>query len=112
MTDFPGGADGDVFRRLCEKGFDFSQTITIDFNVDFEGWPPPQAAIVLLAAEYPGIEVHEPGDGSSGYLQFKIHDQLSYELVIATQERVTRLMTPFQGICESWGVLHDPHQQR
>ena len=37
---WPETADGDVFRRLQSSQFDFSSLREIDFNVDFEHWPP------------------------------------------------------------------------
>lgn len=103
--NFPDDADGDVLRRLDESGFDFSKSTTIDFNVDFDNWPPHPDAISKLK-EYAGaVEIYEPDEEYSGYVLFHIHQILSYELVIDTQRNVTTLMAEYGGICESWGVL-------
>jgi hypothetical protein len=48
IADWPDDADGDVFRRLHTAGFDFSQSRSIDYNVDFKTWPPSEAALDLL----------------------------------------------------------------
>ena len=37
--NWPNDADGDVFRRLEEKNFDFDSTVQVDFNIDFDHWP-------------------------------------------------------------------------
>jgi hypothetical protein len=105
-VNWPEDADGDVIRRMREGGFDFSKPCLIDFNVDFQSWPPPQAAIRVLEKEYPSTKVYEPTEEDDGYVQFQLFELLSYELVTRTQEHVTKLMTPYGGICESWGVLH------
>jgi hypothetical protein len=103
--NFPDDADGDVLRRLDESGFDFSKSTTIDFNVDFNSWPPHPVAISRLK-EYAGaVEIYEPDEEYSGYVLFHIHQILSYELVVDTQKSVTALMAEYGGVCESWGVL-------
>jgi len=105
MLNFPDDPDGDVLRRLDESGFDFSKPTTIDFNVDFCSWPPHPDAISKLK-EYAGaVEIYEPDVEYSGYVLFNIHQILSYELVIDTQQNVTTLMAEYGGVCESWGVL-------
>ncbi len=104
--NFPDDADGDVLRRLDESGFDFSKPTTIDFNVDFDFWPPHQDAISILK-EYAGeIEIYEPDGEYSGYILFTVRQVLSHELVTATQDQVTTLMAKYGGVCESWGVLN------
>lgn len=104
--DLPDDADGDVIRRLQRSGFDFSRPCTIDFNVDFEPWPPPDAAIRALSAMYPSAKVYEPDGEAPGYIQFEVYDLLTYRLVIRIQSDVTEAMRPFGGECCSWGVLH------
>lgn len=101
--DWPSGADGDVFRRLETHDFDFKPSHTIDFNVDFEQWPPAKAAIEALRAIYPELEVFEPDSSGAGYVQFQVQSRLSYELVIEIQASVSALMQPYAGVCESWG---------
>ena len=103
---WPDDVDGDVFRRLAENQFNFLMPPEIDFNVDFENWPPAAAAIALLGARFPKIDVIDPDAGDSGFLQFKINDLVTYELVMRVQDEVSRMMAPFGGICNSWGVYH------
>ena len=103
-VQWPDGADGDVFRRLASRGFDFSVSRGIDFNVDFESWPPHPDAIRKLRERYEDLSTYAPSDGRLGYVLFKIAAALDYGLVTETQERVTSAMSPYGGVCESWGV--------
>lgn len=106
VPNWPDDADGDVFRRLQDQGFDFSKPYVIDFNVEFDPWPPKPAALARLRERYPTAKAIPDEDGGRGYIQFKIIDLVSYELVIGTQTEVTALVEPFGGVCDSWGVLH------
>lgn len=105
-TKWPESADGDVFRKLFSKGFDFSKVYAIDFNVDFDQWPPSIEALQTISNSFPGAKVYENDDGKGGYVLFKIQDKLTYELVMNTQAKASALAAPFGGRCESWGVLH------
>ena len=105
---WPSTADGDVFRRLQSSKFDFSFVHEIDFNVDFDSWPPPSEAIRWLEHEFKNVHVHQPQSGDSGYIEFKIANRLTYDLVVSTQERVSKEMAKHGGVCESWGVLQAP----
>ena len=102
---WPNNADGDVFRRLEEDGFDFLQPHSVDFNVDFDSWPPPQHAVELLRSMYGAICLFPPDEDSSGWAQFQIHGLVSYEVVTSVQRNTTKAMLPFGGVCESWGVM-------
>lgn len=107
MAGWPGDADGDVFRRLAAHGFDFSRRYTVDYNVDFDSWPPDRAAIDLLESLHGPVAVYEPDDDGYGYIQFKIHDLVKYEYVTAVQRQVSIAMKQYGGVCESWGVMHE-----
>ncbi len=106
--NWPNDADGDVLRRLQESGFDLSKATLIDFNVDFQIWPPPTEAVALLSREYPSLKLYPPDDNGDGYLQFQVYALASYELVMNVQSHVTELMAPFKGECDSWGILQEP----
>jgi Regulator of ribonuclease activity B len=108
IPKWPDDEDGDVLRGLQDEGFDFSRPCLLDFNVDFDEWPPPADAIRLLSSEYPSTKVYEPDNAGDGYLQFQVYERLSYDLVIHVQKKVSELMARFNGSCNSWGVLHDP----
>jgi hypothetical protein len=102
---WPNDVDGDVLRRMSSSGMELSLTYTIDFYVDFDSWPPPPAARDLLSQKYGHIESEEPDDGGDEpHLTFQIVAPVTYELVMRTQADVTRLMQPFGGRCDSWGV--------
>jgi hypothetical protein len=104
--DWPSDADGDVFRRLQESGFDFAAKHTIDFNMEFESWPPAKEVVTVLSATYGGARIYQPDKNEPGYVLFQICDVLSYDLVMSVQREATALLAPYGGVCESWGVLH------
>lgn len=104
--DWPNDADGDVLGRMKSRGFDFSKSYLVDFNVDFSTWPPSDAAMEILRREYPSTKVYEPSDGGDGYVQFQVYEKVSYGLVTKIQAYVSDLMRPYGGVCDSWGVLH------
>lgn len=102
---WPNDVDGDVFRRLESRGFDFSKVYWIDFNVEFDRRPPSTEAIEAIWQAFPGAKVCGE-DGDEGYVLFKVSSLLTYDLVIETQVEATRIARPFGGRCESWGVEH------
>jgi hypothetical protein len=102
---WPADADGDVFRRLQMQGFNFSETHTIDFDVEFRQWPPPQEALRLLRSRYPDLEIVEPDSEFPGQVSFQVRERLSYEFVTAIQRSISSLVSIFGGTCQSWGVL-------
>jgi hypothetical protein len=104
---WPANADGDVFRRLEASGFNFDAEHVVDYNVDFESWPPPQAALAVLRENYPNAQVQEPEGGLGGYALFQELGHLSCLRVIEVQEIVTAAMHPYGGVCESWCVMQE-----
>ena len=104
--DWPNDADGDAFRNLLQSGFDFSRSYTVDYNVDFASWPPSQKALELLMESFGKLQIIEPDDDGSGYVQFQEQGKLQYPRVVEVQRHATSLMTPFGGYCDSWGILH------
>jgi hypothetical protein len=105
VSSWPDDADGDVLRRLTASGFDFANSWPVDFDVDFESWPPVPAALELLGLMFGEVFVYPPEAGA-GYVQFKVVGRVTYELVTSVQLRATSAMSPYGGVCESWGVLH------
>jgi hypothetical protein len=104
--DWPDDADGGVFRRLSADSFDFSKRYSVDYNVDFESWPPPVVALDLLRTTYGELELYPPSEHGAGYVQFQVLDKVTYERVTAIQRCTSAAMEPFGGVCESWGVMH------
>jgi hypothetical protein len=106
-TTWPNDPDGDVLRRMDQRGFDFSKEYTIDFNIDFNDWPPPAEAIKAIERVFPGAHIYEDTESGDRFVLFKLKARLSYDLVVGTQTRATALAQAYGGRCESWGVLHD-----
>ena len=105
-TTWPNDADGDVLRRLDAKAFNFAAEYEIDFNVDFEDWPPHPDAVAWLESRYANVTLYKDETGLNGYIQFKLRAKLTYEFVMNTQREATVGTEAYGGICESWGVLH------
>lgn len=107
--NWPDDADGDVFRELAARKFDFSKAVSIDFTVDFETWPPTQEALGALHDAYGPIEVippsEEDGESFDGYVLFQLTGLLEHGLVTSVQQRVSDLLAPHGGVCESWGLV-------
>ncbi len=103
---WPDDVDGDVFRRMKSSGFDFDAKVDIDFNVDFDDWPPSSELIELLGKQFSTVKMYEPDEHGNGYIQIVLNELVTYELVMYIQSSVSELAAPFGGICESWGVLH------
>src|ERR1700734_2389573 len=106
-NNWPADADGDVLRRLRDRGFDFSRRYTIDFNIDFDAWPPSQTAIARLKEIHQNVTLFEPEGEPTGEVVVQITDLVSYDLVVRTQAAISNAMRPFGGRCDAWGVLHD-----
>jgi hypothetical protein len=109
---WPNDVDGDVFRRLADDGFDFSREHAIDFNVDFKNWPPPEEALAAIRVSYPEMTSYPPEDGDAGYVHVRVHDLLTYEIVMRTQKDLSDRTAQFDGTCESWGVFNDRTQSK
>ena len=104
---WPNDPDGDVFRMLHSQGFDFSKTYLIDFNVDFDNWPPKQIALATQNSLVGEVTLFEPDQYGPGFAQFRFRGMVTYEKVIEIQRQVTDAMTLYGGRCESWGVMGD-----
>jgi len=105
-AEWPDDADGQVLRRLLDKGFDFAQRHVIDFSVDFEKWPPDPEALRRIHREFPNASEYLDDVSGVGSVVVKLEATLSYHVVVDTQKRLTELASEFGGWCDSWGVFH------
>jgi hypothetical protein len=112
VVDWPQDADGDGLRALKNRGFDFAKPSLIDFNVEFQSWPPHREALRRLARDYPSATVCSQDGDQTGHLEFQVYALVTYELVTNTQSHVTDLMAPYKGRCSSWGVHFTPRLKR
>jgi hypothetical protein len=102
---WPDDVDGNVFRQMQLSGFDFETPNNIDFNVDFETWPPADEFVDMLRAQFTKVEIFPPDSDGDGYVLFVVHAPLTYELVMFIQTSISELASAFGGVCESWGAL-------
>lgn len=105
-TSWPNDADGDVFRRMQESGFEFDKAVNIDFNVDFDAWPPSEELLSMLRSQFEHVRIYSPDSSGDGYVQFVLNAVPTYELVMFIQKSISEMAARFGGVCESWGVLH------
>ncbi|GAA0532613.1 enoyl reductase-like protein [Rhizomicrobium palustre] len=103
---WPPDLDGDVFRRLDAAKFDFSKSYKIEFNVEFENWPPPDQAIDKIWQLYPEAQLDKVVDASAPYILISLCHVLTYEFVMGVQKKISDILSEFGGVCDSWGVLH------
>lgn len=101
--NWPNDADGDVLRRMAGTGFDFDRPWLIDFNVDFDHWPPPGEALSRLAREFPSAMVHDPSEENGGYVQFQVRALVTYALVTRIQAEVSAWMARPVAACANRG---------
>ncbi len=104
---WPDTIDGDVFRRMQDSNFDFSKKYKIDFNVDFESWPPSEEMFRKLQKAFANVRYIEPEGEYDGYIAIHIYEKLTYKLVMNIQKEISDLVKKYSGICESWGVMQD-----
>jgi hypothetical protein len=103
---WPDDADGDVLGRLAASGLDFDVPHVVDFNVDFQRWPPFDAALATLRQRFADVESYPSPGGRDGYVLIRTRGVLSYDWVTSVQREVPSLMKPYGGVCQSWGLLH------
>jgi hypothetical protein len=97
--NWPNDADGDVMRRLQSNGFSFDREAEIDFNIDFDQWPPDPSVIDILQNELPSAKVSVQDD----YILVQLRAWLTYPFVIKMQAELTQISAAFGGRCETWG---------
>jgi len=109
--NWPDDEDGDLFRMLEGKGFNFDKEVKIDFEIDFDHWPLSKEEIDAITRCYPGCEFNDPDEEDiaegevNGTVNLQIISKVTYEFIVKTQEEITRKVKPYGGLCESWGVL-------
>jgi len=109
--NWPDDADGDLFRILEAKEFDFDKEVKIDFEIDFDHWPLSKKEIDAITWHYPGCEFNDPDDEDiaegevNGTVNLQIISKVTYEFIVKTQEEITKKVKRYGGWCDSWGVL-------
>lgn len=109
-TSWPDDTDGDVFRILEERNFDFDSEQFIEFSIDFKSWPlnkdlQQKALSKLPDAKFIELDEAYQEEGlNSGYLSYTLKDKVTYELVKKEQKRLTSIFADIDGYCDSWQV--------
>jgi hypothetical protein len=87
--NWPDDADGDVMRRLQDANFDFSREVELDFNVDFETWPPNEEVMASLARIRPDARLTLYDEDKCVLIQ--ITALLTYHFVLSVQAELTEI---------------------
>ncbi len=103
-SHWPDDADGDVFRRLSDDGFDFNQECVVDFSIDFTHWPRQMDDLCESIRSLWSQATITPVGNDSLLVQIKA--RLDYSFVVSVQKQLTDLARAHGGACESWGLLH------
>ena len=101
--NWPEDTDGDVFRILEERQFDFNTPHEIEFPIDFNTWPlnkaqQEQAIKRLPEAKFIQLDESEYEDNeNSGYLSYIVKEKVTYDFVIKEQKRLSSLFNDING---------------
>ena len=103
LKNWPDDTDGDVFRILDERNFDFESEQDIEFSIDFRSWPLSIKAQQKALEKLPGSkfieldEEYQDDDINSGYLSYIIKSRVTYELVTEEQKNYLTYSTSWTG---------------
>jgi len=101
---WPNDADGDALRRIWSDGVDFSKLHLIDFQVDFNKWPPSNEALQILH-NFQKVRLIHTGEHEDGYVEISMLMRLGYDEVIGMEKLLTILLREYSGFCECWGMM-------
>lgn len=104
VRSWPNDDDGDLLRELEGEGFDFEAVHEVDFQINFERWPPSPQALQFLEKLYGTCAIVEPDEESDGYVEITKKMVLTYEGIVSMKEQITTLLKPFAGYCDWWDV--------
>ena len=96
-----------VLESMKEHGIDFSKEIEVEFNVAFEQWPPSDESLDNLRANFPIVKIQEPSRRDRlGYATMPVRSLITYDFIVATEEKIRKLVKECDESCQSWGVRH------
>lgn len=106
--DWPKNKDSDLLKRLASDGINLTQPHMVEFNIDFDHWPPSDEVFSLLKTKYTNVKLFEPGSNDElqeGYISVRVRSSISYEFVTNMQRELTEAVAAHGGYCNSWAVL-------
>jgi hypothetical protein len=108
MDSFPGDADGDALRRVVDAGSDLSRPMFIDFQVAMpdEASANGLANVARTLGYRTTVYVDEsPGDRLPWTCECSTRMLAMYEGVIAIQDELAEISTPFRRRPDGWGTF-------
>lgn len=102
--DFPNDADGDALRRCVDGGSDLSKPMLVNFQVAVPNEAAARGLSVVASKLGYRVEIYaSPGCSLPWTCECSTRMLASYEGVIAIQEELAKLATPFKGHPDGWG---------
>ena len=106
---FPDDANGDVFRRMQDHGFDFDSEHVVDFHAVFA----TEAEADRIARMY--VADHRAGDKLSnietkpyekGGMELTLSKKMlvTYEAVCSFESKLAERVSQVEGYLDGWGV--------
>lgn len=104
---FPNDEDGQVLKMLKKSGVDFSQKHAVDFHVACAGEKSIEATLEILHAQGFQVEGFYNEEQDDWYCTIQVNMLLEYEPIVEMQEKLNKLVKPFDAYSDGWGVLVD-----
>lgn len=101
--DYPRDSDGDALRLVAESGADMSRPMRIEFQVDAASHEQAVAIGEVGSGRGYDAAVHE--DDGTWYVVLTVTMLATYEGVVARQQEITALVSPWDTHCDSWGTF-------
>jgi hypothetical protein len=107
---YPNDANGDVFRRMEDHGFDFTVEHAVDFHAVFATEAEAdQIARMYLADHNAGNKLTnietKPSDKGGMELTLSKRMLVNYEAVSAFESTLAERVSQVDGYLDGWGVL-------
>lgn len=106
ILEWPLDDDGDVFRSLQSQNFDFAREYAIDFNIDLSNEENVYQIASAIMNNFPDASVFVEDFEEPVYIRVELNGKVNYEYIVSIQKQLTQISSPWQGNCESWGLLH------
>ncbi|KAA3641152.1 MAG: ribonuclease E inhibitor RraB [Proteobacteria bacterium] len=112
MSKYPDDANGDVFRSLENQNFDFAQEVDVEFFAVFA--TEDEANKIALqyvedrkaGARLKNIETR-PHEIGGMELELVVEMKVTYDDVVAFENKLNERVSKVDGYLDGWGFLHD-----
>lgn len=108
---YPDNDNGDVFRRLEEADFDFSQEYAVDFYAVYATEEEADIVARQFASDWKAGEKFKnietrPAEKGGMELELVPVMKVTYENIAAFEKKLSDRTSKVNGYLDGWGVLH------